>query len=444
MSPADGPSVAPAPAAGAPSLAPILAVNFVGALGFSIVLPFLVFLVTRLGGNAIIYGLLGATYSAFQLAGAPVLGRWSDRIGRRKVLLLSQLGTLFSWGLFLVALALPVATLAEVDARVVGAFTLSLPLAVLFLARALDGATGGNVSVASAYLADITSEDERSAAFGRLAVSSNLGYIVGPALAGILGSLGAGEWPPVLAAFLVSVVATFVILFALRDPDPCVLTVDPEQTNVGDILGGDQKECYRLLGAADLTTGEILRLPHVTRLLALQFLVFVGFNLFYVAFPVHAATRLQWSMLEVGIYFAFISVLMALVEGPVLSRLAPRVGDRALAIVGSLILAAAFLFFLSERTLVLYAGTFLVAAGNGLMWPSLLATLSKTTDRSTQGAVQGLAGSVNAVASILGLVLGGLVYGIVGTGVFALSAAVTVLVFLLSFGIPGGRPQPST
>ncbi|MDH3691775.1 MAG: MFS transporter, partial [Gammaproteobacteria bacterium] len=89
------------------SLLPILSVNFVGTLGFSIVLPFLVFLVTKWGGNALIYGLLGATYSAFQLIGAPILGRWSDRYGRRKILLLSQLGTLLSWMIFLGAFLLP-------------------------------------------------------------------------------------------------------------------------------------------------------------------------------------------------------------------------------------------------------------------------------------------------------------------------------------------------
>ena len=82
------------PPASRPRLLPILSVAFVGTLGFSIVLPFLVFVVTRLGGNALVYGAVGATYSAFQLIGAPVLGRWSDRFGRRRVLLLSQWGTL--------------------------------------------------------------------------------------------------------------------------------------------------------------------------------------------------------------------------------------------------------------------------------------------------------------------------------------------------------------
>ena len=143
------------PVPGRVSIYPILAVNFVGTLGFSIVLPFLVFLVTRWGGNALIYGIVGATYSSFQLVGAPILGRWSDRYGRRRVLLLSQLGTLFSWLIFLSAFALPPDPLFSVRSSFLGEFLVSLPLLVIFLARACDGLTGGNVSVANAYLSGI-------------------------------------------------------------------------------------------------------------------------------------------------------------------------------------------------------------------------------------------------------------------------------------------------
>ena len=167
-------------------LYPILLVNFIGTLGFSIVLPFLVFLVKDFGGNAIIYGMLGATYSAFQLIGAPLLGKWSDVYGRKKVLLLSNAGTLVGWILFFIALLLPDQKFG-LDTLLFGTFTMSLPLLVLFLARAIDGITGGNISVANAYLADISSEKSRSGNFGKMAMSSNLGFILGPAIAGILG-----------------------------------------------------------------------------------------------------------------------------------------------------------------------------------------------------------------------------------------------------------------
>lgn len=426
-----------------PSLYPILAVNFVGTLGFSIVLPFLVFLVTRLGGNAAIYGLIGATYSTFQLVGAPLLGRWSDRVGRKRVLLLSHLGTVASWGIFLVALAIPVTTIAEVDSSLLGSYTLTVPLLVLFFARALDGATGGNVSVATAYLADVTADDERTANFGRLSVSTNLGYILGPALAGLLGGVATGEWLPVLAAFLVSLAATVVIVAALEDPAPCVLDRDPEAPSVRDLLGGDQKDCYRLEGAPELSARQVLALPRVPRLLTLQFLVFLAFNLYYVAFPVYAAADLGWTLTELGIYFAVMSLMMALVQGPVLTRLSRRFDDRLLVSAGSLLLAAAFAFFTSERTAVIYVGTVFVACGNGLMWPSLLAVLSKATDRRSQGAVQGFAGSTNAVASILGLLAGGLVYRHLGAGVFLVSTAIVVLVFLLGLGIRSAASSSS-
>jgi len=415
-----------------PSILPILAVNFVGTLGFSIVLPFLVFLVVRLGGNSLVYGVVGATYSVFQLVGAPILGRWSDRVGRKKVLLVSQLGTLASWGIFLLALTLPLTTLASVDSPILGQFTLTLPLAFLFLSRALDGLTGGNVSVANAYLADITTEADRSRNFGRLAVASNLGFILGPTLAGLLGATAAGERLPVLAAFLISIVATLIILIALKDPEPCVLKENPEPPSVRDVLGGDQKDCYRIESGDTLSTREILALPSVGRLLGVQFLVFLAFNFYYVAFPLYASTTLAWSLAQVGIYFAVMSLLMALVQGPVLSFASRRVDNRTLVLVGSLLLAASFTLFTSASTRVIYAGAALLALGNGVMWPSLLALLSSSTERELQGTVQGLSGSFGALASIAGLVLGGALFQAVGSRVFLLAAMVAVGVALVS------------
>lgn len=144
------------------TLFPLLFTNFVGTLGFSIVLPFLVFLVVDFGGYSVIYGILSSIYPAFQLIGAPILGRWSDSSGRRKVLLISTAGTLIGWIIFLFALYMPKFDLVEINTALVGAFTLSLPLVVLFIARAIDGITGGNVSVANAHIADLSDDKTRS------------------------------------------------------------------------------------------------------------------------------------------------------------------------------------------------------------------------------------------------------------------------------------------
>jgi MFS family permease len=114
------------------------------------------------GGNSIIYGILAAIYPAFQLIGDPLLGKWSDRIGRKKVLLVSNIGTFIGWIIFLVALLVPVWSIHNIDSQVAGSFVITLPLIILFLARGIDGITGGNISVANAYLADVATDKDRS------------------------------------------------------------------------------------------------------------------------------------------------------------------------------------------------------------------------------------------------------------------------------------------
>ena len=201
-------------------LFPIMLVNFIGTLGFSIVLPFLVFLVMKFGGNSIVYGLLAATYPAFQLIGAPILGRWSDIYGRKKILLLSNAGTAIGWILFLFALILPFGGTFIINSIYLGTIIIIVPLLLIFLARAIDGITGGNISVANAYLSDISSDENRSKNFGKMAISSNLGFILGPALAGILGGTIYGTILPVLAALLLSLMTLVVIAFLLKESRP--------------------------------------------------------------------------------------------------------------------------------------------------------------------------------------------------------------------------------
>lgn len=143
-----------------------------------------------IGNDNFFYGVLGAAYSAFQLV---PLGKYSDKFGRKSILLVSQLGTLIARLLFLAALLLLNLPLLSVDVEWIGQFTLSLPLIVIFTSRALDGLTGGNISVANAYLVDISTEENRKSNFGKMAASSNLGCIIGPALAGVLGATALGE-----------------------------------------------------------------------------------------------------------------------------------------------------------------------------------------------------------------------------------------------------------
>src|ERR671923_1450834 len=417
-----------------PSLFPILLVNFVGTLGFSIVLPFLVFLVMKFGGNAIVYGLLAATYPAFQLIGSPVLGRWSDIYGRKKVLLLSNVGTAAGWILFLFALYLPSQKSFSIDIAFLGMFVISVPLLVLFLARAIDGITGGNISIANAYLADLSSDKTRSKNFGRMAISSNLGFILGPALAGILGGTIYGAILPVLAALILSLVTIIVIVFLLRDSKPLSEEMlVPEQGTIRKAFSQECRECYLDTGTKKPKLQDVFKLKHISFLLVLYFLIFLGFNIYYATFPTHAANDLKWSVTQLGIFYAVLGGIMALVQGPILRKALKKFSEEKLVLIGSLILGTNFILFVSNNIVAVSGAVVLFALGNGLMWPSFMSILSRRAGSKLQGAVQGVAGSFGGLASIVGLTLGGFSYNSIGVATFLISAGVIFAVFVMSF-----------
>lgn len=432
------------PAPGGVPIAPVLLVDFTATLGFSIVLPFLVFIVTRLGGDAVVYGLLGATYPAFQFVGAPVLGRWSDRMGRKRVLLLSQAGTFLSWLVFCGALLLPAVPLVTVRAPGLHPFTITFPLAVLFAARALDGLTGGNISVANAYVADISTEAERSRNFGRMGVASNLGLIAGPGLAAVLGATPWGDALPVLAATLISGVALLLIVWRLPESRICGLPSPSQRSGAGGAFGQEPVDCFHAAETARRGTRDALRQPGVLFVILLSFVLLLAYNLFYTAFPAHAALDLHWGVAETGLFFGVLSLLMVIVEGPVLSRLARHVPEAWLVIVGCAVLGLNFLCMQAGQTPLVYLGATLFALGNGIMWPSLVSIVAATGGARLQGVVQGLVGGAGSLAAILGLIGGGVAFGWVGGGTFLGSAALAFVSAVLALRLLAAPDRGAT
>ena len=415
-------------------LFPIFLVNFIGTLGFSIVLPFLVFLVMKFGGNSIVYGLLAATYPAFQLIGAPILGRWSDIYGRKKILLLSNAGTAIGWILFLFALILPFGQSFNINSIYLGTIVIVVPLLLIFLARAIDGLTGGNISVANAYLSDISSDENRSKNFGKMAISSNLGFILGPAIAGILGGTIYGTILPVLAALLLSLITLVVIAFLLKESrsisNPILV---PEEGTIRKVFAQECKDCYEPVSPVKPKMRDVFKLEYIPFLLVLYFLIFLGFNIYYASFPTHAVNDLKWSVTQLGIFYAVLSGIMVFIQGPVLRKALKKFSEEKLVIIGSIILGTNFVLFVSNNIISVFVAVILFALGNGLMWPSFMSILSKRAGTVLQGAVQGVAGSVGGLASIIGLIAGGLLYNQIGAATFLISAVVIFSVFIMSF-----------
>jgi MFS transporter, DHA1 family, tetracycline resistance protein len=426
------------------SIFPLLLSNFIGTMGFSIVLPFLVFLVIDFGGNSLVYGILAAIYPAFQLIGAPLLGRWSDTIGRKKVLLISNGGTFVGWVVFLIALFVPVWNIYSVNSIILGTFVITLPLIILFLARALDGITGGNISVANAYLADISTDKSRSKNFGKMAISSNLGFIVGPALAGILGSTIYEEILPVLAAVFISLISLIVIAFMLKESKVTTtattattttasLVEISEKESIRKVFSCEPKECYKIPNPKNLSFLDVFRLKDISFLLVLYFFIFLGFNIYYTSFPIHAVSGLKWTVTEMGIFYSVLSGVMILVQGPVLRKALQKFSEEKLVVIGSLILGVNFALFMFNSTVLVYVALVLFALGNGLMWPSFMSILSKRAGTVHQGVIQGVGSSMGSLASIIGLIMGGLLYNLIGPTTFLISATVIFMVFVMSF-----------
>ncbi len=142
-------------------------------------------------------------------------------------MLLCEIGTAAGWGNFLISFFLPLKVLIDTNIFLLGPVVITLPLIIIFTGRAVGGLTGGNISVANAYIADVTDDKDLNRNFGKMSVAANLGFIAGPALSGILGGTSLEEMLPVMAALLISISAIFVILFFLKDSKLCLLRKVP-------------------------------------------------------------------------------------------------------------------------------------------------------------------------------------------------------------------------
>ncbi|WP_324182022.1 MFS transporter [Aquimarina gracilis] len=410
--------------------------NFIGILGYSVVIPILIFIVIDFGGNGFIYGILGAMYPFFQLIGAPILGRLSDKVGRKKVLIVSQAGTFIAWALFLLAFLLPKTSLWSSDSEFTGNYIMTLPLILLFVARIFDGFTGGNVSVANAYLSDISTDDDRDRNFGMMGASTSLGFVLGPAVAGILTSTVLGEALPIILAALISLIAIFVIMIRLPESNPCVVdTGSLSLRSFRRFFQVEHKECYGGESSEEenssISFWSILKLDSIPLLYAIYFLTFLGFSLFYAGLPIYASSILQWTSIELGIFLAYSSVIMILVQGPLLSFLSGKLSSTIFIIIGTVLLATSFYLLSVPNIYVMYLAITLLSVGNGLMWPSFLALLSKVGNHQMQGTIQGYGNSMGSFASIFGLVLGGILFESIQVTVFKIGAGIFLLIFVL-------------
>jgi DHA1 family tetracycline resistance protein-like MFS transporter len=360
----------------------VFLIVFIDLVGFGIVIPFLPLYVEDFGPSPMVFGLLMASYSMMQFVFAPILGRLSDRVGRRPVLLVSLAGSVLGYLLFGFA----------------GSLT------VLFASRIIDGISGGNISTAQAVIADITDESDRTKGMGIIGAAFGLGFICGPGIAALL--IDVARWLPGVAAAVTSATAFVLVIFLL----PETLRRDSSRAR------------SHPLSRRNLAT--VLSVPLAGACLAAVFLVIFAFSNFETTFAQLLRLRFDLRMSTVGWVFVYAGVVGAVVQGGLVGRLARRFGEGRLIVVGALLaaLAGGLLPFVGSMPR-LVAVLAILALGHGMIMPSLSSMVSKLVPSEEVGGLMGVYQGVSSLARICGPFWAEWVYGVLSPAAPYLSAA---------------------
>jgi len=377
----------------------IILIVLVDLLGFSVVMPLLAPFAEQYGFKEWQIGLLFSAYPVCQLVAGPILGRLSDRYGRRPLLVFSQAGTAVS---FLI-------------------LGLSRDYRIMLLARMLDGASGGNILVAQAYVADITAPEDRSRGMGLIGMAFGLGFVLGPALGGALLSMPLPEPWRLRAPFLVAAAfstAAWVL----------VLTRLPESRSTDRSL----REAARVVSWRGLI--DTVTLPGISQLVGIGFLAVLAFAAFEGTFALYLERRMGWDARTAAFAFAGMGLLTASVQGGLIRRLVPRFGEPRLILAGLLLASCGFGgLSLASNVPGLTGSLLLLGVGQGLLSPSIAGLLSRLTPLHEQGAVFGTYSSAQTLARMISYSTANILLGKVSTAAPYLgSLAVDALAFVLA------------
>jgi len=334
----------------------------VNLIGFGIIIPLLPFYAETFGASPFVVGMLFGSFSIAHLIASPLLGHWSDHWGRRPVLIFSLLGTVVSF----VMLAL------------------AHSLALLFAARIVDGLSGGNITTARAYIADVTDESNRAKAFGMLGASFGLGFILGPAISGFFVKIS--YTAPIWAAAAITLVATALAWFWL-----------PETVHRVHATAGSPWKALRELGT---------RAP-LRKLFAIDFLYWTCFAVYQGTFALLGERRFHFDAKEIAYILAAFGVLGVIVQGGMVAPVVRRLGEKRTLEIGLVLAAASWgATAFAPTAMIFFALLVPGALGIGFCTPAVTSLLSTAAGRHEQGRVQGAAGALESLGRALGPVWG--------------------------------------
>jgi DHA1 family tetracycline resistance protein-like MFS transporter len=370
---------------------------FVNLVGFGIIIPLLPFYAQTFGASPLVIGLLFASFSLAQLLATPALGVLSDRWGRRPVLIFSLLGTVVSFAMLAVARS----------------------LAVLFAARIIDGLSGGNITTARAYIADVTEPHERAKAFGMLGAAFGLGFIVGPGLAGAFSHIS--YTAPIWAAAFITVIATAMAFFWL-----------PETVHRGSAATASP---WRALP-------EVFSRRRLRPLLLADFVYWASFSVCNTTFALFASHRFGFGVAQTGYVLAAFGFLGVIVQVGLVAPVVRLLGVPRAFLLGLFIAAAGWGAVGVSHSLTLFLIALVPAGiGVGLCNASLITLVSHAASRDEQGKMQGAAGALESLGRTIGPVWGnGALQRFGDASPYASAALAFVATAFVMFSYRSGEP----
>jgi multidrug resistance protein len=347
-------------------LLPIFLIVFVDILGLTMIIPLLPFYAQSMGASDFVVGLLFSSYALCQLVAGPILGKLSDRYGRKPLLIFSQIGTLIGF----IVLAL------------------SHQLWLVFVSRIIDGATAGNLSLAQAYISDVTTPEKRAQSFGVIGIAFGIGFTIGPGISGLLARWGYVY--PILAACALSFTSIMCTTFLLpRKAETASPAPAPLPTERVSIFHPGQYVAY-------------FRRPGLGNLF-LQFVCFVfSFSTFFAGFALFTQARLKYGPTQVGYVLLAIGILGILLQGKALGLMVDKFGEARVAQSGFLVSGLsgiAISLVTSTAGMVATAGG--LSVGSGMVRAPVTSLITRKAGKHEQGVILGITQSLQSVAQIL-------------------------------------------
>lgn len=351
----------------------VLITLFLDIMGSTLLMPIVPYIIREYNSDALTVGLLSALYAAAAFLAAPLLGKFSDRFGRRPVLLISVLGSAFGYFLFGIGGA----------------------LWVLFLSRLIDGFTGGNISTAMAYIADVTPPKERARNFAFGGVAFGLGFFIGPVISGALSAISLSA--PAFAAGGMSLAAFLFGLFFLPESLP------PQKRSRAPFRLAEMNPFSVML--------EMGRLPNLARLFTGIFILYLALNGLFSYIAVYTMQRFSVEPSQNATLFMVVGIVQMVGQGLFVYRLTPRLGEKKVSLIGLTLQALAYPLFVIVPSFVLVLPLAAFSAlGNAFARPTLDALVANSVAPHEQGRAAGVSTGLYNLTSVLGPLLFGLVY----------------------------------